>query len=83
MKVWTHDRLPRFWWLNPWGTAKALHEALVAFKALEELDARLIETQERAIYELRDRIDHLHMDIIAGRAVVPDAEPVAEEGGQP
>ena len=83
MKFWTADAMPRLWWLNPWGTAKSLHEAVCAFKALEELDARLIEMQERKIAELQDRIDHLHMDIIAGRAVVPDAEPVAEEGGQP
>ena len=82
MKFWT-DTLPRLWWLNPWGTALDLFKTARAMQFLSEIDADEIALHEREIARLRARVEALEADIIAGRAVVPDAEPVAEEGGQP
>ena len=35
----TPDTLPRFWWLNPWLTAKRLHTACVALRELADRES--------------------------------------------
>ena len=98
------DKLPAFWWLNPWGLCRSLHTAVRAMQRLGNLDDDLHKFHLKKIYELCENInerhaenaalrarvdeleaglDRLHAAIITGGAIVPDAEPVAEEGGQP
>lgn len=32
--IYTHEHLPRWWWLNPWKHARLLHKATVALAGL-------------------------------------------------
>jgi len=72
--------MPRLWWLNPWGTAKTLHEAVTALKPyadriddLIDIQSRVIDDQSAEIRQLRERLAELHDSITAG-ASVPDAK---------
>jgi hypothetical protein len=87
MKIYDrNDMLPQLWWLSPWSAARELHrisKALLewgddADRALE-IQARVIEDQSAEISRLRLRLEDLHDDIIRGRAITPDAFPVATE----
>lgn len=85
MKIYDrNDMLPRFWWVFPWATARELHR--IAKATLEwgddadralEIQSRVIADQSAEISRLRLRLEDLHEDIVRGRAVVPDARPVA------
>ena len=86
MKIYNrNDMLPRFWWLFPWATARELHRIAKASlnwgdeadRALE-IQARVITDQSAEIARLRLRLEDLHDDIIRGRAITPDAYPVAK-----
>jgi len=77
--------MPRFWYLNPWATARYLHSAAVALKAYADrvdraldLQARVISDQSAEIVRLRRRVTDLHDSIVAGRAIISDAEPFEE-----
>ena len=79
------DSMPRLWWLNPWAAARYLHAAAVALKAYADradraldLQARVITDQSAEIVRLRRRVTDLHDAIVAGRAIVPDAQPFEE-----
>ena len=72
--------MPRLWWLNPWGTAQTLHEAVTALKPyadriddLIDIQSRVIDDQSAEIRQLRERLADLHDAITAG-ASVPDAK---------
>lgn len=73
--------MPAFWWLNPWGTAKTLHQAVTALKPyadriddLIDIQSRVIDDQSAEIRQLRERLANLHDSITAG-ASVPDPQP--------
>jgi hypothetical protein len=74
--------LPRFWWLNPWSTVSYLHEAVTALKGYADrldscinLQHQIIDDQSAEVARLKSENDMLHQAIIAGRAIVPDAQP--------
>jgi hypothetical protein len=75
------NSLPRFWWLNPWGTAKTLHQAVTALKPyadriddLIEIQSRVIDKQSAEIRTLQLRIADQNDAIIRGVAITPDAK---------
>ena len=82
MRIINAGSMPRFWWLNPWATARALHDAVGALKAyadrgddLIDLQASTTDSQREEILELRERLADLNEQILTGRAIVPDAAP--------
>ena len=82
MNIITNESLPRLWWLNPWKTARYLHQAVGAVKQysdrmdlLIDIQSRVIDDQSAEILQLRERVAELHDSITAG-ASVPDAVPV-------
>lgn len=46
MHIIRPDSLPRLWWLNPWGTARYLHSALVAVKRLADKQDDLMHAEQ-------------------------------------
>ena len=73
--------LPRLWWLNPWGTAKTLHQAVTALKPyadriddLIDIQSRVIDRQSAEIRTLQARIADQNDAIIRGVAITPDAK---------
>jgi hypothetical protein len=80
MLIIKSDSLPPLWWLNPWGTAKTLHQAVTALKPyadriddLIDIQSQVIDDQSAEIRQLRERLADLHDSITAG-ASVPDAK---------
>ena len=66
--------MPRFWWLNPWATAKYRHSAATALKAYaDRADAAVdfqravIEDQSAEIRRLRARVEDLHDTFVVGK----------------
>lgn len=91
MKIYNrNEMLPTFWWLFPWATARELHR--IAKASLEwgddadlalSLQARVIADQSAEISRLRLRLEDLNEEIVRGRAIVPDAYPVAKSPETP
>lgn len=82
MRIIRPDSLPRLWWLNPWGTARYLHQASSALKDYSDradrvidLQKQIIDDQAREIICLRRLVQRLDDSIIAGKASIPDARP--------
>ena len=74
--------MPRFWWIVPWSHARNLHSAACALNAyvdrmerVDDLQRRIIDDQSAEIVRLRRRVADLHESIVAGRAIIPDAQP--------
>ena len=81
MNIIKPNSLPRFWWLNPWATAKTLHQAVTALKPyadriddLIEIQSRVIDRQSAEIRTLQQRIADQNDAIIRGVAITPDAK---------
>ena len=81
MLIIKSDSLPPLWWLNPWGTAKTLHQAVTALKPyadriddLIDIQSRVIDEQSAEIRLLRLRIVDQNDAIIRGVAITPDAK---------
>lgn len=81
MNIIRPGTMRRLWWLNPWATARALHQAITALKPyadriddLIDIQSRVIDEQSAEIRQLRERLADLHDSITAG-ASVPDAHP--------
>ena len=73
--------LPRLWCLNPWGTAKTLHQAVTALKPyadrlddLIDIQSRVIDRQSAEIRLLKARVADQNDAIIRGVAITPDAK---------
>lgn len=82
MRIIRPDSLPRLWWLNPWETARYLHQASSALKnyadradRVIDLQKQIIDDQAREIICLRRLVQRLDDSIIAGKASIPDARP--------
>jgi len=85
MKIFHRDdMLPRFWWLFPWTAARELHR--IAKASLEwgdeadsalAISSRVMREQSAEIRHLRRQLEDLNEEILRGRAVIPDAYPVA------
>lgn len=60
MNIIRPDRLPTLWWLNPWATARYLHDAATAMKAYADQADRCIEMQIRIIANKDREIDQLN-----------------------
>ena len=76
------DSMPRLWWLNPWASARYLHQAASALKeyadrldTVIELQDRIISDQSAEIKVLKRRNDDMNDAIISGTAITPDAHP--------
>lgn len=85
MHFFKSSSMPRFWWAFPWSHARALHSAAVALKRYADRADRalfiqdaIIRDQSQEIATLRRRVSDLHDSIVAGRALIPDAEPIDE-----
>ena len=48
--------MPRLWWLNPWATARYMHDAATALKAYADQADREIEMQAAVIDDLKDEL---------------------------
>lgn len=86
MRIIKPDTLPSFWWAFPWALVRDLHKAAVALKAYADRADRAIDIQALVITEqadeiraLREQVERLDAAIVAGRAIVPDAQPVPED----
>lgn len=60
MNIIRPNMMPRFWWLNPWATARYMHDAATALKAYADRVDLLIETQIRIIEDKDREIDQLN-----------------------
>jgi hypothetical protein len=59
MIVYTNERLPRWWWLNPWRHAKTLHQAVVALagKTCQQDDLlKILRRDNRRLRELTNSL---------------------------
>ena len=81
MRIINVGSMPRFWWINPWATARALHDAVGALKAyadrsddLIDLQASTTENLRGEVFELRERLADLNEQILSGNAITPDAQ---------
>jgi hypothetical protein len=86
MRIIKPDALPALWWAFPWTIARELHKAAVALKAYADRADRAIDIQAEIILQqsdeirvLREQVDRLDAAIVAGRAIVPDAQPEPEQ----
>lgn len=82
MRIIPTNSMPRLWWLNPWASARYLHQASVALKDYADradraidLQHQIISDQSREIICLRRLVQRLDDSIIAGKASIPDAHP--------
>lgn len=82
MRIIPINAMPRLWWLNPWASARYLHQAACALKEyadrvdrVVDLQHQIISDQSREIICLRRLVQRLDDSIIAGKASIPDARP--------
>jgi hypothetical protein len=80
MHIIKPNTLPAFWWAFPWATARYLHQAATAVKeyadrldACIDLQDQIIRDQSAEITRLKLRNVELFDDIVAGKAIQPDA----------
>lgn len=82
MHIIRPNKLPTFWWVFPWATARYLHQAATALKeyadrldTVIELQDRIISDQSAEIKVLKRRNEDMNDAIISGNAITPDAVP--------
>lgn len=56
MNIIRPNMMPRLWWLNPWATARYMHDAATALKAYADQADREIEMQAAVIDDLKDEL---------------------------
>ena len=61
----TPDTLPRFWWLNPWLTAKRLHTACVALREYSDAQAASITQLHKADWDAAEKFALLEKQFYA------------------
>lgn len=60
MNIIRPNMMPPLWWLNPWATARYLHNAATALKSYADQADRCIEMQIRIIEDKDREIDKLN-----------------------
>ena len=56
MNIIRPNMMPRLWWLNPWATARYLHDAATALKAYADKADQVIDMQAAVIDDLKDEL---------------------------